>query len=41
MEDYVYSKKSIIVFFIVVTILSAIAETIYCLGNIGYFIFVF
>lgn len=40
MEEYIYSKKSIIVFFIVVTILSGIVQTIYCLNNIGYLILV-
>lgn len=38
MEKYIYSKKSIIVFFVIVIILSVIVETIYCVSNNGYLI---
>lgn len=40
MKDYVYSKKSIVVFFIVVTILSAIMDYVYCSGISAYGVFV-
>ena len=39
MEKYNYSKKSIITFFIVVIVLSAIMDYIYCAGISGYGVF--
>lgn len=39
MEDYVYSKKSIVTFFIIVVILSAIMDYIYCAGISKYGVF--
>lgn len=38
MKEYVYSKKSLITFFVVVITLSAIMETLYCVGAGDYYV---